>query len=120
MGYHQAMDALPITVVETQAFITASKGCLTEEERLDAITMIAKNPECGDLIPGGGGIRKVRFAIGGRGKRGGARIVYYFHSEKVPIFMLTVIAKSERIDLSRSELKVLANAAKTLVKTYGA
>ena len=114
------MIAVPITVVETQAFITASKGCLTEEERFDAITMIANNPECGDLIPGGGGIRKVRFAIGGRGKRGGARVVYYFHNEKVPIFALTVFAKKERIDLSRDELNLLANAAKTLAKTYGA
>jgi hypothetical protein len=120
MGYYQAMVALPITVVEAQAFISASKGCLTEEERLEAITMIANNPGCGDLIPGGGGIRKVRFAIGGRGKRGGARIVYYFHNERVPIFMLTVFAKTERIDLSRAELNVLADAAKRLAKTYGA
>lgn len=119
MGYHQTMIALPVTVVETQAFISASKGCLTEEERLDAITMIASNPQCGDVIPGGGGIRKVRFAVGGRGKRGGARIVYYFHNEYVPIFLLTVFAKNERIDLSRSELNLLANAAKTLAKTYG-
>ena len=114
------MDALPITVVETQAFITASKGCLTEEERLDAITMVANNPECGVLIPGGNGIRKVRFAIGSRGKRGGVRIVYYFHNERIPVFMLTVFAKNERIDLSRAELNMLANAAKTLTRTYGA
>ena len=114
------MAALPITIVETQAFVTAAKGCLTEQERLDAITMIANNPECGDLIPGGGGIRKVRFAIGGRGKRGGVRIVYYFHNERVPIFLLTVFAKSERIDLTRAELTMLAKAAKTLAKTYGA
>lgn len=120
MGYYPAMTALPVTVVETQAFIAASKGCMTEEERLDAITMVANNPECGVLIPGGGGIRKVRFAIGGRGKRGGVRIVYYFHNERVPIFMLTIFAKNERIDLSRAELNILAKAAKTLAKTYGA
>ena len=77
MGYDSTMTALPVTVVETQAFIAAAKDCPAEEERFDAITMIANNPECGDLIPGGGGIRKVRFAIGGRGKRGGVRIVYY-------------------------------------------
>ena len=45
------MTALPVTVVETQAFIAAAKDCLAEEERFDAITMIANNPECGDLIP---------------------------------------------------------------------
>jgi hypothetical protein len=119
MGYDHAMTALPVTVVETQAFIAAAKDCLAEEERFDAITMIANNPECGDLIPGGGGIRKVRFAIGGRGKRGGVRIVYYFHDERVPIFMLTVFAKNERTDLSRAELNLLAKAAKTLARTYG-
>ena len=113
------MTALPVTVVETQVFIAAAKDCLAEEERFDAITMIANNPECGDLIHGGSGIRKVRFAIGGRGKRGGVRIVYYFHDERVPIFMLTVFAKNERTDLSRAELNLLAKAAKTLARTYG-
>jgi hypothetical protein len=51
MGYDSTMTALPVTVVETQAFIAAAKGCLAEEERFDAITMIVNNPECGDLIP---------------------------------------------------------------------
>ena len=51
MGYDSTMTALPVTVVETQAFIAAAKDCLAEEERFDAITLIANNPECGDLIP---------------------------------------------------------------------
>ena len=57
-----------ITVVETVSFMADAKACMTNDERTEAINMIAANPECGDIIPGGGGIRKVRFAIGGRGK----------------------------------------------------
>ena len=79
-----------IAVVETASFVTDAKVCMTNEERTEAINMIAANPECGDIVSGGGGIRKVRFAIGGRGKSGGVRIIYYFHNERVPVFLLAV------------------------------
>jgi hypothetical protein len=108
-----------ITVVETASFLADAKACMTDEERTGAITMIAANPECGDLVPGGGGIRKVRFAIGGRGKSGGVRIIYYFHSERVPIFLLSVFAKNERANLTRSETNMLGAAAKMLARKYG-
>jgi len=108
-----------ITVVETGSFVSAAKGCLTEEERFEAIDMIAQNPECGDLLVGGGGIRKVRFSVGGRGKSGGVRIVYYFHNLNVPVFLLTVFAKNECATLSKAELSQLAKVAKTLARTYG-
>ena len=70
------MSSTLITVVETASFLADAKRCMTDNERSEAITMIAANPECGDLISGGGGIRKVRFAIGGKGKSGGVRIIY--------------------------------------------
>ena len=91
---------------------------MTDEERTEAINMIAANPECGDIIPGGGGIRKVRFAIGGRGKSGGARIIYYFHNELVPVFLLAVFAKNEQANLTRAETNLLGNAAKMLPCKY--
>ena len=109
-----------ITVVETASFIADAKACMSDEERAEAISMIAANPECGDLIPGGGGIRKVRFAVGGKGKSGGVRIVYYFHNERVPTFLLAVFAKSERANLTRAETNMLGNAAKMLARKYGA
>lgn len=65
-----------ITVVETASFLADAKACMTDDERIEAINMIAAHPECGDLISGGGGIRKVRFATGGKGKSGGVRIIY--------------------------------------------
>ena len=118
MGY-DFKHRVYLTVVETRAFMNSAKACMTEDERQEAIDMIACNPECGDLIPGGGGIRKIRFAVGGKGKSGGVRIIYYFHDHSVPIFLLTVFAKNERSDLARAELNQLAEAAKQLARKYG-
>lgn len=108
-----------ITVVETSSFISAAKGCMTDEERTAAIDMIAQDPECGNLLVGGGGIRKVRFSVGGRGKSGGVRIVYYYHDMNVPVFLLTVFAKNERAGLSKDELSQLAKVAKAMARKYG-
>ena len=108
-----------LTVVETASFVADAKFCMTNEERTEAINMIAANPECGDIMPGGGGIRKVRFAIGGRGKSGGVRIIYYFHNARIPVFLLAVFAKNEQANLTRAEIDMLGNAAKMLARTYG-
>ena len=80
--------------------------------------MIARDPKCGTVIPGTAGVRKVRFAIGGRGKRGGARIVYYFYNERFPVFLITVFAKNERSDLAHSERNDLAKLVKALIEKY--
>jgi hypothetical protein len=108
-----------VTVVETVTFVARAKGGMTDDERHRAIDMIAADPECGVRIPGGGGLRKVRFGVGGRGKRGGVRIVYYYQDLSMPVFLLTVFAKNERDDLSRRELNQLAGAAKQIARTYG-
>ena len=57
----------------------------------------------GDLVPGTGGVRKLRWGLEGRGKRGGARVVYFYHDPDVPIFALTAYAKNERADLSQQD-----------------
>ncbi len=113
------MKAEMITVVETASFVTDAKGCMADDERTEAINMIAANPECGDVVTGGGGIRKVRFAIGGKGKSGGVRIIYYFHNERVPVFLLAVFAKNDQANLTRAETNMLGNAAKMLARKYG-
>ena len=119
MKYNIDMGKTYITVVETNSFISAAKGCMTDNERTEAIDLIAQNPGCGELLVGGGGIRKVRFSIGGKGKSSGVRIVYYYHDVNVPVFLLTVFAKNEQANLSRDELNRLAIAAKTLARNYG-
>jgi hypothetical protein len=93
---------------------------MTEDERSAVVDLVAADPECGDRIPEGGGIRKVRVGLGGRGKRGGARVIYFYHHDRMPVFLLTAFAKNERVDLARTEIHELAKAVKAIAKSYGA
>ena len=104
--------------METKAFQERAKSRMTKEEVDSAVRMIAMDPTCGDLLRGTGGIRKVRFAVAGKGKSGGVRIIYYFHNEDIPVFMLAVFAKKEKADLKPSERKMLAVLAKKLRDAY--
>ena len=61
---------------------------------------IARNPEAGDLIPETGGVREVRWSRQGSGKRGGVRVIYFYHQADMPIYLLMVFAKARRDDLS--------------------
>ena len=106
-------------MVETRAFVSDAKACMNEEERQQAVEMIAADPECGVLLQGCGGIRKVRFAIRGRGKSGGVRIIYFFHTSNMPIFLLTVFAKNEKANLSKNERNGLAKIAAWIAANYG-
>ncbi len=110
------MGARLQTVVETPEYLTAAKGVLSDTERADIVSMVAENPEAGVSL--GGGIRKVRFALLGRGKRGGARVVFLFSGEDVPVFLLTVFAKNEKTDLNARERAALIAAAKQMVEQY--
>ncbi|MCH9012193.1 MAG: type II toxin-antitoxin system RelE/ParE family toxin [Proteobacteria bacterium] len=109
-----------VTVVETKAFTGRAKGRMSAAEVDRAIEVIARDPLCGDLIQGTGGIRKVRFAVKGRGKSGGVRIVYYYYNESIPVFLLTVFAKNEKADLARAERNALGKVARALRESYGA
>lgn len=70
-------------------------------------------------MPGAGGIRKLRWGARGRGRRGGARIVYFFHNETMPVFLLTAYAKSTRDDLTPAETRTLRRLAEAIVTQYG-
>jgi hypothetical protein len=80
---------VPVSVVETPGFPASAQRIMDEEERGALVDYLARIPLAGDLIPGTGGVRKLRWALEGRGKRGGARVVYYYHSDAMPIFALT-------------------------------
>ena len=108
----------PVTVVETPEFISKAKGLLTEEGREELIGHLAYNPTAGDLVPGAGGIRKIRWRLEGRGKRGGAQIIYFFHSASTPLFLLTAFAKNERVDLSQRDRNSFQRLTKQLIETY--
>src|SRR6478609_5794555 len=96
------------TVVETAEFLARSSKLMSDEQRARVVEMLARDPECGEIMRGTGGVRKVRVALVGRGKSGGARVIYYFHSEKLPLFALTVFAKNERANLTLAERNAMA------------
>jgi hypothetical protein len=111
---------LPITIVETPEFLSASRKLLTDEQRADLVDYLARNPEQGDLIPESGGVRKLRWALEGRGKRGGARVIYFFHSQRLPVFLLTAYAKNQRDNLSALDLMGFRALTKSIADTYAA
>ena len=105
-----------ISVVETRSYQARAQKLLTQEEQERVIEMIARDPTCGVIMKGTGGVRKVRVAIGERGKSGGVRVVYFFHSEDVPTFLLTLFAKNEKDNLSMAERNQLATFVEELKK----
>ena len=118
MAYSRNVETVPITLVEMPEFIAKSKSLFSPEE-LNALQVhIGMHPESGDLMPGTGGVRKLRWALEGKGKRGGARIVYYFQSAAMPIFLLTVFARNEKADLSKLEKNELRKLIPILVQSY--
>ncbi len=76
--------------------------------------MIRDDPEAGDLIPGTGGLRKIRYATQGKGKSGGYRIIYYFYNESVPIYLFTIYSKSAADNISAQEKKAFGKLAREL------
>jgi hypothetical protein len=107
-----------ITVVETRPFIEDAARCLQDEEREELITYVARNPTAGVLIPGTGGVRKIRWRASGRGKRGGTRVIYYYHSDRIPLFLLTAYAKSRQTDLSPAQRSAMKRIVVEIVKQY--
>lgn len=79
---------------------------------------LAANPKAGDLMEGTGGVRKLRWGRQGRGKSGGVRVIYYVHSELMPLYLLTLFAKNERANLTKAERNELAGLVDILVSAW--
>jgi hypothetical protein len=95
------------TLVETGAFIKHGAALWSELEVETLKEYLAVNPMVGDEIPATGGLRKLRWSRAGMGKRGGARVVYYFYDETAPLFLLGAYAKEKQEDLSPGEKETL-------------
>jgi hypothetical protein len=108
----------PVSVVETPEFLTATRRIMDEDERGLLVDYLARNPLAGDLVQGTGGVRKLRWALDGRGKSGGARVIYYYHGEAMPLFALTAYAKNERADLSQADRNDFRRLTTLLVERY--
>ncbi len=92
--------------VETSIFTERITKFLTDDEYYDLQAMLAESPKAGDVIPGAGGLRKLRWRGTGRGKRGGLRIIYYCWSEN-RLYMIFVYDKARQSDLTPEQLKTL-------------
>jgi len=92
-----------ITVVTLKGFERAVDGLLTEHEVSGLIAYLANHPDVGVIMPDTGGIRKLRWGARGRGKSGGARVIYYFRDLNMPLYILTAYSKGEKINLTMAE-----------------
>ena len=109
------------SVVETDSFIRASKEAeMSDIERQDLVVFLSKNPDVGDIIPGTGGARKFRIPFKGKGKSTGARVVSYYAGEDIPVFLLDVYSKGDKINLSQAERNQLRKILGDLADAYRA
>jgi hypothetical protein len=108
----------PMAVVEMPEFLARSKAILTEAERTALVAHLGANPEAGQLVPGTGGVRKIRWGAPGRGKRGGARVIYYYCNQSIPLFVLDIYAKNRTADLSQADKRSLKRLLPILASQY--
>jgi RelE toxin of RelE / RelB toxin-antitoxin system len=106
------------TVVEIPLYLAVAERLFSPDERAAIVDRLAADPTCGVVIPGSGGIRKVRFGFGSRGKSGGARIIYMFSGESLPVFIVAVFAKNEKANLSAAERNALGKLVADMIENY--
>jgi hypothetical protein len=94
--------------VESPQFTRAVTELMDDDEYRLLQAALLVNPDAGAIIVGSGGLRKIRWALPGRGKRGGARVIYYYWVIKSRIYLLYAFSKSEKGDLTREQIKILA------------
>lgn len=96
------------TVLETSIFSRRADTLLSREERTALIDTLARDPLAGDLVPGLGGVRKLRFAPKGRGKSGAFRVIYYMLTEDLPVLALLIYGKNEQVNPTPEQTRAMA------------
>ena len=94
-----------VTFVETKLFTDLVQDYLSDDEYAALQQSLVANPEAGDVIPGSGGVRKLRWRVAGRGKRGGLRVIYFLRLRKDEVWMLTLYAKNVADNIPAKVLK---------------
>jgi hypothetical protein len=105
-------------VVETPSYLRAAAVIFSQAERDDVVTMVATEPECGAVMQGTGGFRKVRVGLRGVGKRGGARVIYIFRNDEFPVFLIAAYSKNTKGNLTKRERNELAKMADQIFTKY--
>ena len=100
------------TVVETSSFEKKSNKIWKVTEKEDFIVWISKNYKSGDVIPNSEGLRKVRWTYRGKGKRAGARVIYFNYIEDGEVWLLDIYVKNEKVNISSSEIIMLKGDTK--------
>lgn len=119
MGAPLAYMSSVHVVVESPGFASDAKAAgLSQGEIRRIIDHLAERPDAGDLIPGTGGARKVRFGGRGKGKSGGYRVITFYGGPSLPVFLLTVFGKGEKIDLAQAERNELRKELAGLAEDY--
>ena len=93
--------------VESTLFTKHLKNYLNDEEYTAFQSYLVENPEAGDFIQGSGGLRKIRWGLATKGKRGGIRVIYYWQVREDQIYLLTIYGKNEMANLSAANKKAL-------------
>ena len=116
MAYNRNMERefLPQVIVETRPYQRAISEIWDEQTQIGFKNHIGLHPTQGDVIPGTGGVRKIRWQGAGHGKRGGVRVIYYFYDENHPIYLLYAYPKNIKIDLSEAEKKAFKEIIENL------
>ena len=100
------------SVIETPIFTKRADALLSREERAELSRLLAENPRQGDVIPGMGGARKMRFAGAGRGKRGGFRVIWYVAGDDTPILALLLYGKGDQVDMTPDQKRAFVSIIK--------
>jgi hypothetical protein len=118
LAYNLSVASIPITVVELPLFQRQAAGVWDDAEREAFVDFIARNPEAGDVIPETGGARKLRWRRQGTGKRGGVRVIYFYHNAQMPVFLLLIYAKARREDMTPDQKRQVTALASALRQAY--
>jgi mRNA-degrading endonuclease RelE of RelBE toxin-antitoxin system len=114
LAYKKNVSRKLITVAETPLFVRQAKDVWDDAGREAFVNFIALNPEAGDVIPATGGVRKIRWGRTGTGKRGGARVIYFYHDVDRPLYLLMVYAKAHQENLTPDEKRAVRKLAAML------
>jgi hypothetical protein len=114
----EAAELRPLEIVETEGFAKDAREIFTEEELGALHQHFGTFRELGNIISGSGGLRKARWSAHGKGKRGGARVIYYYGGDHMPLFMIAIYTKSEKSDMTKAELMVAAKLVHALRQQY--